>query len=140
MRENTCVPPASHPHSEPKLVRPTRELLGVTKGPPESPLHALRCSSPLAQSTLRRKIKNGKLFKHDSVEIVLSSVYCKIGGSVRFVFFVIPFPMTMTSISLVDEHANGMALITSVNTTGLGSFISAISLQGSSKMGLFEKI
>lgn len=133
---NTCGRPVWHPLGEPKLVNPIKVLLEVINGPPESPRQALRCSSPLTQTTLFLKIKNGNVFKHDSFEIVFSSVYCRIGGRDTSLSFVKPLPMAITSTPLFvdDEHAKGIGLTTSLNSTGSGSLIKAISLLSTQKV------
>lgn len=110
------------------LVKPIRELLSVTKGPPLSPWQTLFCHSPLAQIILCLSCKNGKLSQHGFSLVVFSSVYCKIDGEPSSLSFVLPLPMAITSISLVEEHAKEIGLITSLNSTGSGSLIRAISL------------
>lgn len=85
--------------------------------------------SPTAQNTFPLKINTGHFLTHASLVIVLSSVYCKIGGTVLSASFVLPLPMAITSRpAAVDEHAIGIGSITLVNSTGSGSLTNAMSL------------
>lgn len=131
MSVKTCASPSSHPLREPKLVKPISELVDADiNGPPESPLQTLRSSSPFTQTTLRLKIKNMKSFKHENLEIVFSSAYCRVRGIVVSKFIWPPLPMAITSKPLSDggEHAKEIGLITSLNFTVSASFIKPISL------------